>query len=66
LRHAGMCSAKGRVRFGLNSDRESGLPHTVMSALPLKADVCGANRQVCFAPIADIIPISEGGQSEGA
>ena len=30
----------------------------VMSALPLlataKADVCGANRQVCFGPTADI------------
>jgi hypothetical protein len=26
----------------------------VMSALPPKADVCGANRHVCFGPIADI------------
>ena len=26
----------------------------VMSALLLKADVCGANRHVCFGPIADI------------
>jgi len=26
----------------------------VMSALPLKADVCGANRHVCFGPKADI------------
>jgi hypothetical protein len=26
-----------------------------MSALPLKADVCGANRHVCFGPIADML-----------
>jgi hypothetical protein len=26
----------------------------VMSALPPKADMCGANRHVCFGPIADI------------
>jgi len=26
----------------------------VMSALPPKADVCGANRHVCFGPEADI------------
>jgi hypothetical protein len=26
----------------------------VMSALHLKADMCGANRHVCFGPIADI------------
>jgi hypothetical protein len=25
-----------------------------MSALLLKADVCGANRHVCYGPIADI------------
>jgi len=25
-----------------------------MSALPLKADMCGAARDVCFGPIADI------------
>jgi hypothetical protein len=35
-------------------DRESGLPRKVVSALPPKADVCGANRHVCFGPIADI------------
>ena len=45
-----------RVRFTPNSDRESGFPRKVMSALPSKADVCGANRHVCFGPIADIIP----------
>jgi len=29
-----------------NSDRESEFPHKVMSALPLKADMCGANTDV--------------------
>jgi hypothetical protein len=35
-------SAKGNVRFAPNSDRESGFPQTLMSALPPKADMCGA------------------------
>ena len=43
-----------RVRFTPNSDRESGFPHKVMSALPPKADMCGATRDVCYGPIADI------------
>jgi hypothetical protein len=30
-----------------NSDRESGLRQTVMSALPLKADMCSARGHVC-------------------
>jgi hypothetical protein len=29
-----------------------------MSALPLKADVCGATSDVCYGPIADILTIS--------
>ena len=45
----------GHVRFTPNSDGESGFPQTVMSALPPEADVCGANRHVCFGPIADIV-----------
>jgi len=45
---------KGHVRFAPNSDRESGFPQTVMFALPPKADVCGANRHVCYGPEADI------------
>jgi hypothetical protein len=49
-----ICSAKGHVRFALNSDRESGFPQQAMSALPLKADMCGALAHVCFGPIADI------------
>jgi hypothetical protein len=30
------------------------MPQMVMSALNLKADMCGANRQVCFGPKADM------------
>jgi len=33
-----MCTARAHVRFTPNSDRESGLPRKVMSALPPKAD----------------------------
>jgi hypothetical protein len=51
---ADICSAATHVRFAPDSDRESGPPHTVMSALPLKADVCDANRHVCFGSEADI------------
>ena len=45
--------SRHHVRFAPNSDRESGLPRKVVSALPPKADMCGANRHVCFVPIAD-------------
>jgi hypothetical protein len=51
---ADMCSASTHVRFTPDSDRDSGLPQTVMSALPPKADMCGATRDVRFGPIADI------------
>ena len=34
-----MCSAPTYVRFTPNSDRKSGPPQKVMSALPLKADI---------------------------
>jgi hypothetical protein len=51
---AGMCVAKSDVRFTPNSDRESGHQQKVMSALPPKADMCGATRDVCFGPIADM------------
>jgi len=44
---ADMCSAKGHVRFTPNSDRESGHAAMVMSALHLKADMCGALSHVC-------------------
>ena len=30
----------------------------VMSVLTPKADMCGATRDVCFVPIADISPVS--------
>jgi hypothetical protein len=36
---ADVCAAQSRVRFAPNSDRESGFPRKVMSALPPKADV---------------------------
>jgi hypothetical protein len=39
---ADMCAAKSHVRFTPDSDRESELSRTVMSALPPKADMCGA------------------------
>ena len=51
---ADMCDAIGHVRFTSNSDRESGLRQTVMSALPPKADMCSAIAHVCFGPQADI------------
>src|SRR5262245_26566816 len=37
-----------------DSDRESGLPQPVMSALHPKADMCSAARDVCFGPKADM------------
>jgi hypothetical protein len=52
---ANICSAKGHVRFAPNSDRESGFPQRTMSALPPKADKCGALSHVCFGPEADIV-----------
>jgi len=48
---SGICS---HVRPTPNGDRESGLPQKVMSALPPKADMGGATRDVCYGPIADI------------
>src|SRR5262249_25292784 len=51
---ADICSAKPHVRFTPISDRESGFPQTVMSALPPIADMCSAIRHVCFGPKADI------------
>jgi len=41
-----------------DSGRESGLSQKVMSALPTKADMCGAVAHVCYGPIADIRDIS--------
>jgi hypothetical protein len=58
---ADICSATADFRFTLNSDRESGFPQKAMSALPLKADMCGALAHVCFVPIADILEIRSPG-----
>src|SRR5262245_4814894 len=52
--YADMCSAQAHVRLTPNSDRVSGPRQTVMSALPPKADMCGAIWDVRFGPIADI------------
>jgi len=48
------CIAKSDVRFTPNSDRESGFPQEVMSALTPKADMCSALANVCYGPKADI------------
>jgi hypothetical protein len=47
-------TAKRHVRSTPNSDRESEIPQNVMSALPPKADLCGALVDVRFGPIADL------------
>jgi len=44
---ADICSATADVRFTPNSDRESGLLHKVMSALPREADMRTALARVC-------------------
>jgi hypothetical protein len=49
-----MCVAKTHVRFTPNSDRESEIPQKAMSALPPKADMCGATTDVRFGPKADM------------
>jgi hypothetical protein len=49
-----MCNAPTHVRFTPNSDRESEFPHKVMSALPPKADMCGASSEVRYGPKADM------------
>jgi hypothetical protein len=42
-----MFGAKTDVRFTPNGDRKSGHSQKVMSALPLKADMCSALADVC-------------------
>src|SRR5262245_48516122 len=51
---ADICVATSHVRFTPNSDRKSGLPQRVMSALPPKADMCDAISDARFGPKADI------------
>src|SRR5262245_32945344 len=53
---ADMCAAKRHVCFTPNSDRESEIPQKAMSALPPKADMCGATRDVRFGPKAILVP----------
>jgi hypothetical protein len=50
-----MLPRRAHVHFTPNSDRESGFLHKVMSALPPKADMCGAVADVRYGPIADIV-----------
>src|SRR5262249_22578884 len=56
---ADICVAQSDVRFAPNGDRESRLPQTVMSALPPKADMCGATADVRFGSKADICSATE-------
>ena len=54
---ADTCGATSHVHFTPDSDRESGFPRKVMSALPPKADMCTAHMNVRFGPKADIATI---------
>ena len=47
------CDTCEQLGSGLLALPKSGFPHKVMSALPPKADMCGALAYVCFGPIAD-------------
>src|SRR5262245_8596440 len=47
---ADICGAQSDVHFSPKSDRESGFPQKVMSALPPKADMSSALAYVCFGP----------------
>ena len=51
---ADICAAIGDVRFAPNSDRESGPPEKVKSALLPEADLCDAPTHFRFGPKADI------------
>jgi hypothetical protein len=46
-------AAQEDIHFIPNRDRESGFLQKVMSASPLKADRCGAKRNVSQGPQAD-------------
>ena len=46
------CRVVPDVRFGSKADMSQ--LQKVMSALPPKADMCSATRDVCFVPEADI------------
>jgi hypothetical protein len=50
---ADICGAKRHVRFAPNSDRETGFPQKVMSALTQSGHVQRV-AYVCFGPEADI------------
>jgi hypothetical protein len=48
------CLVSRYLRFTPNSDHKSGHAPMAVSALSLKADVCGALAHVCYGPTADI------------
>jgi hypothetical protein len=50
-----MCAAKRHVCVTPISDIESEIPQKAMSALPPKADMCGAKADVRYGPIADMM-----------
>src|SRR5262245_16510831 len=63
LRHGGMSALGQKRTYALHqpmsalppiATAKADFPQTAMSALPPKADMCGANGDVCFGPIADI------------
>ena len=62
---SGHVQCTSHVRFTPNSDRESGFTQKVMSALPPKADMCGALAHVRFVPIADINDMSGAAATAG-
>src|SRR4029079_8744528 len=49
-------TAQGHVRFTPNSDRKCRHAAMAMSAFLPKADVCSAASDVCYGPIADMVP----------
>jgi len=60
---ADICSAKSDVRFAPNSDRKSGHQQTVMSALPLKADMCSALAHVRLGHLRTKSPLTHSTQN---
>src|SRR5215475_9435751 len=54
---ADMCAAKRHVCFPPNSDRESEIPQKAVSALPPKADMCGALAYSITSSAAKRMPV---------
>src|SRR5262245_24714568 len=60
--NADICGPQRHVRFTPDSDRKSGLLHKAMSALPPKADMCGATSDVRFGSKADMFHAKDNGR----